>query len=816
MPQHSPILAALNSPPDPGFVPRKEFIREQKPALNSFAIVAIAASSCVRLYSFPPSVVTTLRTLLESQKLLAAFREDVIQNLCEFVLDGKPWASPKSVKAEKLLLDILAVVYHCGYTYLSSLDYGRESDDRLAMAFSRPSASPAGSRGGTPLPASASPFRESSSSFSSDKSKTRRVPFALSFLSPTVMRVIAPPLHLTPAILQAVRASWPRGVVSEKKVGDNSFEFKLKGYKWFQQDTFATDSLRLILSLLSSLDAQSFTLLASIALTHRSRVKDLWVFTGPGSSATDDLMRQDSSVPSAMSNSHADIKRRPQSLELSSIQQSAALTQHRKLATEPNGTGALPHPSQHAKAASEDGTGMQFLHGYRQEQQRPVGTSPPPVSPNPAQLRKPAPRAQVPVSVIYDADPTSIDGIRADLPSTISSGVEDMTGVGAARFSPDVFYATPPPGNTIAMPIHVAQTTVHPSPPQHTRPRSPLRPVSTRAKTPPLLTSNRAQSSPPPQSPIPADPQESGSSVPPLLGPGAFRDSAFSSNSDTTYEIPIKWTGIKDTPMQNRSSNAAESASSRPAPNRASSSGPVLPGGWQTTPIEEGPEDDSGVMMVPPDSPTSEEKHGGTKTPIYEVSSRVTSPELTRPDIHLRKSEAALIGLIAERSPPPPLPAAAKNSGADSPSSGSGQGWVLVNVEGTSAALHGESDKNVTSGRATPQSPHPHAAGPERIVPTPQAKAIAIIDAVDAKSKSKAKVEDTSDPTSPTKKRFFGLGRKGSKKSSTSQGNADSLLPPAETHNASANKPRSGFRDRLRLIGTPEASRNEDKRRSID
>ena len=51
----------------------------------------------------------------------------------------------------------------------------------------------------------------------------------------------------------------------------------------FQEDTFATDSLRHILSLLSALDANQFTLLASLSLTNRSRVKDLWVFTGPPS-----------------------------------------------------------------------------------------------------------------------------------------------------------------------------------------------------------------------------------------------------------------------------------------------------------------------------------------------------------------------------------------------------------------------------------------------------------------------------------------------------------------------------------------------------
>lgn len=45
------------------------------------------------------------------------------------------------------------------------------------------------------------------------------------------MRVISPPRDYTPAILQAVRGSWPRGVVSEKKVGDSAYEFKLRGYR---------------------------------------------------------------------------------------------------------------------------------------------------------------------------------------------------------------------------------------------------------------------------------------------------------------------------------------------------------------------------------------------------------------------------------------------------------------------------------------------------------------------------------------------------------------------------------------------------------
>lgn len=218
---------STTSPPDSGFIPRKEFIREQRPIPNSFAILAIAGSNLIRLYSFPLSLVTALRRLFEQQRLVSACREDVVRNLYEFTLEGKPWANSTKVTSEKLLLDILAIVFQAGYTYLSTIDYGRESDDRLTLAFSRPLLQVHGSR-------SASPFSTASlpdGSVISEKPRARHAPFALSFPSTTKLRVVAPPLDSTPAILQAVRSSWPRGVVSEKKVGDSTFEFKLKGYK---------------------------------------------------------------------------------------------------------------------------------------------------------------------------------------------------------------------------------------------------------------------------------------------------------------------------------------------------------------------------------------------------------------------------------------------------------------------------------------------------------------------------------------------------------------------------------------------------------
>ncbi|KAH9082023.1 hypothetical protein EDB83DRAFT_2670321 [Lactarius deliciosus] len=243
------------SPADSNIVPRREFIRDQHPA-SSFSILALSGAALLRLYSFPPDAVLALRKHLDSAHLILSSRELIQNNFCELSLDGKPWSNPKSTRTEKLLMDILYVLYRNDYNFLSTLDYGREQDDRLVMAFSRPSSLP------PPPPFLAPPHG------------------TISQEDQNVLRVIAPPLHLTPAILQTVRGSWPRGVVSEKKVAENVYEFKFKGYGWFQEDTFATDSLRHILSLLSSLDVFGFTLLTSLSLNGRSRFKDLWVFLG--------------------------------------------------------------------------------------------------------------------------------------------------------------------------------------------------------------------------------------------------------------------------------------------------------------------------------------------------------------------------------------------------------------------------------------------------------------------------------------------------------------------------------------------------------
>jgi hypothetical protein len=210
------------SPADSNFVPRREFIRDQRPA-SSFSILALSGTALLRLYSFPPEVVVALRKHLDRTHLILSSRELIQNNFWELSLDGKPWSNPKSTRSEKLLIEIIDVLYRNGHNFLSTLDYGREQDDRVIIAFSRPS---------SPLspPSSAASHNMNNDSVIAHPHFVK-VPFAISFISQNHLRVIAPPLHLTPAILQTVRGSWPRGVVSEKTVLENVYEFKLKGYR---------------------------------------------------------------------------------------------------------------------------------------------------------------------------------------------------------------------------------------------------------------------------------------------------------------------------------------------------------------------------------------------------------------------------------------------------------------------------------------------------------------------------------------------------------------------------------------------------------
>lgn len=210
----SPLLA------NPLFYPRKEFLRDHPRVVSSFTLLTLAGPGLVRLYSFPDSVIQGLRRLFKREDIVvASVRENPTNHFFEFSLDHKPWSNVKSLVAEKLVVAILSVIFQFGFAFLSTVEYARESDDRIALAFSRPAPAPANSSIPTVPNGSVITLPQ-----------TCPMLFAISFPSTAILRVIEPPLPLTPAILQAVRNAWPRGIASEKKIGD-TYEFKLKGYK---------------------------------------------------------------------------------------------------------------------------------------------------------------------------------------------------------------------------------------------------------------------------------------------------------------------------------------------------------------------------------------------------------------------------------------------------------------------------------------------------------------------------------------------------------------------------------------------------------
>ncbi|KAH9064162.1 hypothetical protein EDB87DRAFT_1765767 [Lactarius vividus] len=804
------------SPADSNIVPRREFIRDQHPA-SSFSILALSGAALLRLYSFPPDAVLALRKHLDSAHLILSSREHIQNNFCELSLDGKPWSNPKSTRTEKLLMDILYVLYRNDYNFLSTLDYGREQDDRLVMAFSRPSSLPPP----PPFPAPPlAPFHKKSNDSLTVVPHPTKVPFAISFISQNVLRVIAPPLHLTPAILQTVRGSWPRGVVSEKKVAENVYEFKFKGYGWFQEDTFATDSLRHILSLLSSLDVFGFTLLTSLSLNGRSRFKDLWVFLGLSQT-----------IPT---------ESRPSSPLGTDIKASSERIRGRRGSYPvPANSPPSSNPRGHTRAASSNNI-----------------SSTGPTSSKSGVMRKPAPRAQLPVSVAQSTvsndnipDPETptqrAEELRMELQSSVGSAV-DMTGIGTHKFGhgpqgePDesVYQRMPSrlygnfhfPGTSA--PVVKAPQTGGPL-----RGAQPFGGATRRLDAQPTTreANPHSRSRPSPQK---SASQQSGTPTPPLLGPGAFRDSAISSNTSQTVDVPIAWTGV-----------GKENGHSGSGPRSRDPKENALPGGWISARIKE--------SNVPGD-PNESHRHKHAMPPLSqpeEQEVKAATPELVYPKLRPAKSGKAT--LVTE--PPRPelhgaraadrLPAPAPGMRDHNPAKVPAEGWVLVNVghpgvpgapppQVTNPLLqHGLQRKRSfppMSSQRPPPTHSPYSTG-SRGVPagltvgghkkghstynpssmSPAAKAIVVFDAIEAKRKAA-----TGDTSQSGFRKFFSLTRPDSPGKSSgkerklllSGGGSKSKLLEQED---GTDKREGAARERWRTRGTPEG-RKSHRRMSVD
>ena len=277
--------------------------------------------------------------------------------------------------------------------------------------------------------------------------------------------------------------------------------------------------------------------------------------------------------------------------------------------------------------------------------------------------------------------------------------------------------------------------------------------------TPPPLTSTPQKETPLPNAKndrlMPNDP-----SSPPSLGMNAFRDSAFSSNPTTPTTLAGSYKkDVEQEPKLNPS---------------YSSSGPMFPGGWQLTSVDR--KEETGFSTS-----TSEEK-SAVSTPIHENDCHREAPAIIAPDMSLRKSEAALIGMIASTSDAPPIPQDDKPRKASQNSlSSGGQGWVLVNVEGSNAVRSGLGSESAGPSDATPLRPLAHEPkrpnsplsasvsaphtpkSPVLEQPSPAAKAIVIMDAVDSKKKRRSTMEPKEGSEGSTSlKQFFSLNKKNS------------------------------------------------------
>ena len=350
---------------------------------------------------------------------------------------------------------------------------------------------------------------------------------------------------------------------------------------------------------------------------------------------------------------------------------SSPLSQHRRIATEP-GPIAVGSLNQHHKTSSTDTFGR------------------PPLSHQPAVLRKAPPRAQVPVSVIHEPEqstlpsPTPSSPLRVNLPSMISTQGVNMTGVGTGGgVLPGGFPPTPSP--------QVKDPVPFPASPRSTRPPN----LVLDAPPPPRPLARHHSSA----SRSGRDKHDSRALVsPPLLSAGVFRDSAFSSSTEATNQAPMSWTGPLTEDLRPKT---------KPRGMRSlSESGPALPGAWQRTPVDESPRE---------------------RTPVHETGSRVELPAVVQPTQSLRKSEAALVGMIQSTSPIPPKTKRQDSAG--------GSGWVLVNVEGSSP----------TNGAPLSKVHSMPSHSPATEVP-PTAKAIALVDTIESKSTRSASLRHLSRP----------------------------------------------------------------------
>lgn len=475
-----------------------------------------------------------------------------------------------------------------------------------------------------------------------------------------------------------------------------------------------------IFALLKSLDKHGFTLLTSLNLSgNHSRVKDLWIFLGPPEDIPYDITGQRSST---------DLRR--------SISPNALKTTSPVSMVPGNRSDELLHRKSGSFPGSLPGSSTTLAHARTASEPSPPTGLRPHTPPNPILLKKAAtqkyaalaPPIQSPLSRASEEefplrrqDLTPIDNEGA---SSLGHASVDMTGVGAMNMAGV--------GSVGQRNLFAAKTAAAAgvSPQDNLASRNGTAAYygggSERVKTGEhfyetgpaqanaapqhfQISSSSADSSSSPELSTGLTPRDSGDmdsaqvrtdSTPFIMNSAVFRDSAFSSGSNMSMEIPIAWTGGPDGKKKGPSPEGYDPSTGRRIPSPETddgytgesdggserisqgssfrvSAGPRFPGGWQPSPIDERPEDQGGLRLpedVPPEGQNArhpERKHVNAE--------RVASPTMPSSPEATRQSEVALYGMAPMQSPSSPsLPSPARNSAAAS--STKADGWVLVNV----------------------------------------------------------------------------------------------------------------------------------------
>jgi hypothetical protein len=473
-------------------------------------------------------------------------------------------------------------------------------------------------------------------------------------------------------------------------------------------------------------------------------------------------------------------------------------------------------------------------------------------------VRKPAPRAQLPVSVAHTSSNDNVDTpnhrpteLRMEMQSSIGSAV-DMTGVGTQKYprpgesdigryrqAPFGSYSMTPGVNPKYFSSMSASVLKASQPSESLQGAQSLEQPTGRTETP----SNKRETIPSPIVPrslpslVKATPQP-GTPIPPLLGPGAFRDS-LSSNTGQTIDGPNAWTGVA-----RENGHTSGSAHDRdPKEN-------VLPGGWIPTSSRNKESKDSGDYA----DETNAHLHNSTspyKLTPEEQEVKVSVPEVVRPRRRLPKSGEATIVAEAPRDADihravdadrlPPMKSIPDRIGNHQPKK-STEGWVLVSVGQPGTANAPQTGKptsqpnlrrkksHTVSHPPLAQSPYstgsrgtgsPVVSGHKKASSNPNpssmsaaAKAIVVIDAMEAKRKATG-----GDSSQSAFRKFFSLSRPDSpNKSPNKERRTPSSLSPkgklAEQEDNS--RKREGGRERWRVKGMPSEVTKSDQRITVD